>query len=83
MVYYKNPLIRKVVFYMKEVSINTDFIRLDQFLKWAGICESGAIAKELILSSNIKVNDSIVLQRTKKIYKGDIIEIDEIKYKVV
>lgn len=56
---------------MKEIKINTDFIKLDQLLKWAGISESGAAAKELILSGNIKVNDHIILQRGKKIYRGD------------
>lgn len=62
---------------MKEIKINTEFIKLDQFLKWAGIVGSGGNAKEMILAGNIKVNGEVVLQRGKKIYRGDNILIDK------
>jgi len=62
---------------MKEIKINTEFIKLDQFLKWAGIAGSGGDAKAMILSGNIKVNGEVVLQRGKKIYKGYNILIDK------
>lgn len=56
---------------MKEIKITTDMIKLDQFLKWAGAAESGAAAKEMVLSGMVKVNGSETLQRGKKLYRGD------------
>ena len=31
-----------------KVSIRTEFIKLDQLLKFAGLCDTGGFAKELI-----------------------------------
>lgn len=60
---------------MEKVTINTEYIKLDQFLKWAGICVSGAEAKEIIANGEVKYNDSIEIQRGKKIRKGDKVEV--------
>lgn len=68
---------------MKEVVINTEFIRLDQLLKYASIVNTGGEAKVLIQEGQIKVNGEIILQRGKKIRNGDIVEKDDIKIKVV
>lgn len=62
---------------MKEIGIKTEFIKLDQFLKWAGIAESGSSAKEIILSGNVRVNGEVITQRGKKLHKGDIVSIKE------
>ncbi|ASW41960.1 S4 domain-containing protein YaaA [Clostridium isatidis] len=68
---------------MKEVKINTEFIKLDSFLKWCGAATQGAEAKIYILNEEVKVNNEICTQRGKKIRPGDIIEFDGEKYKVV
>lgn len=60
---------------MKEVSISTEFIKLDQFLKYIGVAQTGGHSKELIKNGNIKVNDEVVLERGKKIRAGDKVEI--------
>ncbi|MEF9984648.1 MAG: RNA-binding S4 domain-containing protein [Oscillospiraceae bacterium] len=57
--------------------INTDFIKLDSFLKFCGIAESGGHAKEIVLEGACKVNGEQCLQRGKKLKDGDIVEIDE------
>lgn len=62
---------------MKEVKINTEYIKLDQFLKWAGIVGAGSDAKLMIASGDVSVNGKVELQRGRKLYKGDIIEIIE------
>lgn len=62
---------------MKEISIDTDYIKLDQFLKLAGIAQTGGQAKIIISEGNIKVNNEVIFQRGKKIRKNDIIEIDD------
>lgn len=61
---------------MDEVKINTDFIKLDQLLKWSGAAGDGAEARDMILSGLVKVNGEVVLQRGKKIYRSDKITIN-------
>ena len=54
--------------------IHTEFIKLDQLLKWANLVESGAMAKMVILNGDVKVNGEIETRRGKKIYPGDVLE---------
>ena len=62
---------------MQEVKISTEFIKLDQFLKWAGICNTGVDAKFFIIDGNVKVNGETEIRRGKKLYPGDKVEIAE------
>lgn len=68
---------------MKEIYINTEFIRLDQLLKYANIVETGGQAKFLIKNEKVKVNGSTELQRGKKIRSGDVVEVEDIKLLVL
>ncbi|MCR2045440.1 RNA-binding S4 domain-containing protein [Anaerosalibacter massiliensis] len=63
---------------MKKVKIETDYIKLDQLLKFAGILDTGGQGKILIKKGYIKLNGEVVRQRGKKIVKGDEIEIKDI-----
>lgn len=54
-----------------NVKISTEYIKLDQLLKFSGISLSGADAKELILSGAVSVNEEICTMRGKKIRPGD------------
>lgn len=58
-----------------EIEVTTEFIKLDQFLKYANIAESGGFAKLLINDEQVLVNGEICTQRGKKIRKGDTVEI--------
>ncbi len=60
---------------MREVKINTEFIKLDQFLKFESIVGSGGEAKNIIKDGMVKVNGSVEMARGKKIHKGDTIEV--------
>lgn len=60
---------------MEKVKINTEYIKLDQFLKWAGAAESGAFAKMMVENGDVSVNGQVTLQRGRKLSIGDIIEI--------
>lgn len=60
---------------MREVKINTEFIKLDQFLKFEGIAGTGGEAKNAIRDGLVKVNGSVETARGKKLHKGDIIEV--------
>ena len=68
---------------MEQVQINTEYIKLDQFLKWAGACDNGAMAKGFIVDGFVKVNGNIEIQRGKKLRNGDIVDFEDKKYQVV
>lgn len=68
---------------MKESKIETEFIKLDQFLKYESLVGSGGEAKNVIQDGLVKVNGSIETARGKKLYKGDVIEIFGEKVKIV
>ena len=56
---------------MEKVKISTEFIKLDQLLKFSGIAESGSDAKDMILDGIVSVNGEICTMRGKKIRPGD------------
>ena len=58
---------------MEEIIINTETIQLDQFLKWAGVVDSGGQAKELIADGMVAVNGVTVGERRKKLHSGDVV----------
>ncbi|AIY82347.1 S4 domain-containing protein YaaA [Clostridium baratii] len=68
---------------MKEININTEFIKLDAFLKWAGIASLGSEAKIYILEEMVKVNGEICTQRGKKLRVNDTVEFEGEIYKIV
>lgn len=65
---------------MKEVLINTEFIKLGQLLKLLAIIDSGALAKEFLAENDVLVNDLIENRRGRKLYDGDILVILGEKY---
>lgn len=58
-----------------EVKITTEFIKLDQLLKFSGAAAIGSEAKEIIASGGVKVNGEVCTMRGKKIRPGDTINI--------
>lgn len=62
----------------KNIEIKTDFIKLDQLIKYLGIVQTGGESKHLINEGLIKINGEIEYKRGRKIKKGDIIEIKDI-----
>lgn len=60
---------------MQEILIHTPFIKLDQLLKFAGIAEDGAMAKELIWQGCVSVDGEVQQQRGKKIYPDMVVRV--------
>ena len=60
-----------------EIKISTEYIKLDQLLKFSGVVGNGSDAKFLILDEEVEVNGKIVTQRGKKIRPGDIVKVGE------
>ena len=69
----------------KRVFIDTEFIKLDNLLKLAGVAQTGGQAKVLIQNGDVLVNDFSCDMRNKKIRNGDKVEtpdrIIEVYYK--
>lgn len=65
---------------IEKVKISTEFIKLDQFLKWLAVVDSGSEAKEVILDGKIKVNDEVETRRGRKIYPEYKVEIFDKTY---
>jgi ribosome-associated protein len=68
---------------MQEITIKDEYIKLGQALKLAGIVGSGVEAKILIQDGLVKVNGEIDERRGRKLYPGDVFELDENQVKVV
>lgn len=52
--------------------IHTEFIKLQDAMKYANVVYSGGEAKQLILEEQVKVNGEICTMRGKKLYPGDL-----------
>lgn len=59
------------------IQIRTEFIRLDQLLKFAGLVDTGGMAKEIILQGYVAVNGEVCVMRGKKIRPGDLITVED------
>lgn len=68
---------------MKEIKIRDEFIKLGQALKLAGLVGSGVEAKVLIQDGMVKVNGEVDLRRGRKLYPGDVFELEGNEVKVV
>ena len=56
------------------VSIMTEYIKLQDAMKFANIVYSGGEAKTLIQEEQVKVNGEVCTMRGKKLYPGDKFE---------
>ena len=66
-----------------EKSIDTEYIRLDAFLKLCGAVQTGGHAKNVIQSSLVKVNGEECTMRGKKLRKNDTAEYENKIYRVI
>lgn len=68
---------------METITIQTDFIKLDAFLKFSALIGTGGEAKYVIQENMVKVNDEVCTMRGKKLRDGDIVEFNGSRYRVV
>ena len=61
---------------IEDITIDTEEIQLDQFLKWAGVLASGGEVKALLAERRIKRNGETESARRRKLQPGDVIEIE-------
>lgn len=67
---------------MEEIKIDTDYIKLDSFLKFSALVASGGEAKSLINEGLVSVNGEVCTMRGKKLRPGDTVEFAGQKIKV-
>lgn len=68
---------------MLEIKIDTEFIKLDSFLKFTGAATLGSEAKFYIQNGDVKVNGEVENRRGRKLYPGDKIEFQNEVYNVI
>ncbi|WP_027339686.1 RNA-binding S4 domain-containing protein [Halonatronum saccharophilum] len=67
---------------MENIKINTENIKLDQFLKWANIVSTGGEAKIIIQEGEVEVNGEIERKRGRRLKESDVVECFNRKYKI-
>lgn len=62
---------------MREIEIRGDMIRLGQLLKLAGLVDSGAEARALLLEGGVTVNGEAEQRRGRQLHRGDVVAVGE------
>jgi S4 domain protein YaaA len=65
-----------------KISITSEYIKLDQLLKYAEVTSSGGESKLMIQNGEIKVNGEVETRRGKKIFPGDTVEVSGEKIEI-
>ena len=65
-----------------NISITTEFIKLESFLKLANAVESGGMAKNLIQDGYVLVNGEVCTMRGKKLRPNDTVTFEGVTYLV-
>ena len=58
----------------QQVAVRDEVIRLGQFLKLAGVVETGGEAKLRIQEGEARVNGEVETQRGRQLVPGDLVE---------
>ena len=58
-----------------KVPIRTEYIKMDSLLKFAGVADTGGMAKEIIESGEITLDGETVVQRGKKVRPGMTVQV--------
>ena len=67
---------------MEEITITTEFIKLDAFLKFCGAVGTGGEAKLRVADGEVSVNGEVCTQRGRKLRGGDVGRIGAQEYAV-
>lgn len=68
---------------MEQIPITTEYIRLDSFLKFTGMVDTGGQAKVIIQDGQVKVNGEVCPMRGKKLYPGDKVSLGDREFQTV
>ncbi|MCR2793624.1 RNA-binding S4 domain-containing protein [Microbacterium sp. zg.Y625] len=60
-----------------DVPVGSEMIRLGQFLKFAGLLDSGGDVKEAIIDGEVTVNGEVDRRRGRQLHPGDVVGFGE------
>lgn len=63
----------------ETVTITTEYIKLQDLLKFAGVVDTGGMAKEVIQAGEVTVNGEVCTMRGKKLRPGDVAELSGVR----
>lgn len=66
----------------RKIEISTEFIKLDQLLKFAGLTTTGGESKDAVSSGTVHFNGVPCLMRGKKVRAGDTVSFGDITLEV-
>ncbi len=65
------------------LAITTEYIKLQDAMKFANLVASGGEAKALILEEQVKVNGEVCTMRGRKLREGDVFSFENFTFKIV
>ena len=67
---------------MNNLTIHTEFIKLESAMKLANCIETGGMGKAVIQDGLVLVNGEVCTMRGKKLYQGDNFTYEGITYEI-
>ncbi|MBR2108905.1 MAG: RNA-binding S4 domain-containing protein [Ruminococcus sp.] len=67
----------------KIIKVEGEYIKLQDLLKYSGLCQTGGHAKVVIQNGEVKVNGEVYEMRGKKLRTGDIAEYNNEQVEVI
>lgn len=67
---------------MQDVTVRADGIRLGQFLKLAGVADTGADARVLLDLGEVEVNGEPEARRGRQLRQGDVVAVGDVSMRV-
>ncbi|WP_195283138.1 RNA-binding S4 domain-containing protein [Harryflintia acetispora] len=58
-----------------KVPIRTEYIKMDSLLKFAGVADTGGMAKEIIEQGEVTLDGETIVQRGKKVRPGMTVQV--------
>ena len=71
-----------IIMNMEKIYIESEYIKLSQFLKFIDLIFSGGEAKIFLENNEILINGEKDNRKGRKLYKGDIVEILGKQYQI-
>ena len=60
----------------EQIAIITEFITMDKLLTFSGVADTGGQAFLMVEDGIIKLNGKLVTEKRKKVFPGDVVNID-------
>ncbi|MBR5536616.1 MAG: RNA-binding S4 domain-containing protein [Clostridia bacterium] len=68
---------------IEKIGINTEFIKMDSLLKYAGVCMTGGEAKTVIEEGMVFFNGEVCTMRGKKVRVGDKVTLGDVTLEII